>query len=433
MCLCQHNCLLPHSCAVNAANKAFIPWRVINHQRKPFMNTQQNTLTTETPKAYWSGVFAMTICVFTLIASEFMPVSLLTPIADTLQITNGMAGQGIAISGAFAVVTSLFISSLTANVNRKALLLLLTVIMGISGAIIGLAANYTMYMIGRALIGVVIGGFWSMSAAIAMRLVPQDKVSKALAVFNSGNALAVVIAAPLGAYLGELIGWRGAFLSLIPIAVITFIWQSLSLPSMPPVAKEQESAGIFAVFTQLKRKVVVVGMLAVGLFFLGQFSLYTYIRPFLETVTGVEVTTLSLLLMFIGIMGFVGTTVINIPLKHAFYPTLILMPVILALIALSLTLFGNLFAAVVMLLGVWGLVATAAPVGWWAWVPKTFPNDAEAGGGLMVAIIQLSIALGSTLGGVLYDLEGYVTTYAASALILLVASSLAVWTARLSR
>ncbi|MCP4863543.1 MAG: MFS transporter [Pseudomonadota bacterium] len=397
------------------------------------MNTQQNTLTTETPEAYWSGVFAMTICVFTLIASEFMPVSLLTPIADTLQITNGMAGQGIAISGAFAVVTSLFISSLTANVNRKALLLLLTVIMGISGAIIGLAANYTMYMIGRALIGVVIGGFWSMSAAIAMRLVPQDKVSKALAVFNSGNALAVVIAAPLGAYLGELIGWRGAFLSLIPIAVITFIWQSLSLPSMPPVAKEQEAAGIFAVFTQLKRKVVVVGMLAVGLFFLGQFSLYTYIRPFLETVTGVEVTTLSLLLMFIGIMGFVGTMVINIPLKHAFYPTLILMPVILALIALSLTLFGNLFAAVVMLLGVWGLVATAAPVGWWAWVPKTFPNDAEAGGGLMVAIIQLSIALGSTLGGVLYDLEGYMTTFAASALILLVASTLAVWTARLSR
>ncbi|RPH13055.1 MAG: MFS transporter [Alteromonadaceae bacterium TMED7] len=397
------------------------------------MNTQQNTLTTETPEAYWSGVFAMTICVFTLIASEFMPVSLLTPIADTLQITNGMAGQGIAISGAFAVVTSLFISSLTANVNRKALLLLLTVIMGISGAIIGLAANYTMYMIGRALIGVVIGGFWSMSAAIAMRLVPQDKVSKALAVFNSGNALAVVIAAPLGAYLGELIGWRGAFLSLIPIAVITFIWQSLSLPSMPPVAKEQEAAGIFAVFTQLKRKVVVVGMLAVGLFFLGQFSLYTYIRPFLETVIGVEVTTLSLLLMFIGIMGFVGTMVINIPLKHAFYPTLILMPVILALIALSLTLFGNLFAAVVMLLGVWGLVATAAPVGWWAWVPKTFPNDAEAGGGLMVAIIQLSIALGLTLGGVLYDLEGYMTTFAASALILLVASTLAVWTARLSR
>ena len=63
----------------------------------------------ETP-AYWSGVFAMTLCVFALIASEFMPVSLLTPMAVDLQVSEGMAGQGIAISGAFAVLTSLSIS-----------------------------------------------------------------------------------------------------------------------------------------------------------------------------------------------------------------------------------------------------------------------------------------------------------------------------------
>lgn len=383
--------------------------------------------------AHWSGVFAMTLCVFALIASEFMPVSLLTPIADSLDVTNGMAGQGIAISGAFAVITSLFISSVAASMNRKTLLLGLTAIMGISGAVIGLACDYSVYMFGRALIGVVIGGFWSMSAAVAMRLVPEDKVSKALAIFNSGNALAVVIAAPLGAYLGALIGWRGAFLCLIPVSVIAFIWQWISLPSMPAAEKEQGSAGFFAVFAQLKRKVVVIGMLAVGLFFLGQFSLYTYIRPFLENITRVDVSTLSMILMLIGIAGFVGTTLINTPLKHAFYATLIVMPVILALTAVSLTFFGESVPAVVFLLGLWGLIATAAPVGWWAWVPKTFPDSAEAGGGLMVAVIQLSIALGSTLGGILYDLDGYVITFMASAAILLVASSLAIWTARLSR
>ena len=312
----------------------------------------------------------MTVCVFALVASEFMPVSLLTPIADALKVTSGMAGQGIAISGAFAVVTSLFISSIASEMNRKTLLLALTVMMGLSGAIIGLASNYTVYMIGRALIGVVIGGFWSMSAAIAMRLVPEDQVPKALAVFNSGNALAVVIAAPLGAYLGALIGWRGAFLSLIPVSLITFAWQWISLPSMPPAAKEENNAGFFAVFSLLKRKVVVIGMLAVGLFFLGQFSLYTYIRPFLENVTQVDVGTLSLILMLIGIAGFVGTTVINLPLKHAFYPTLIVMPVILAAIAFSLSFFGQWLWIVVVLLGCWGFVATAAPVGWWAWVPN---------------------------------------------------------------
>lgn len=108
--------------------------------------------------AYWSGVFAMTLCVFALIASEFMPVSLLTPIATDLHITEGLAGQGIAISGAFAVITSLTISRLARGMNRKTLLLVLTAIMAVSGAIVALAQSYTFYMLGRALIGLVIGG-----------------------------------------------------------------------------------------------------------------------------------------------------------------------------------------------------------------------------------------------------------------------------------
>lgn len=137
------------------------------------LNTKEKEKNVEQP-AYWSGVFAMTLCVFALIASEFMPVSLLTPIAVDLSISEGMVGQGIAISGAFAVITSLTISRVAGNMNRKTLLLLLTAIMAMSGVIVALAQNYMVYMIGRALLGVVIGGFWSMSVAMAMRLVPPS-------------------------------------------------------------------------------------------------------------------------------------------------------------------------------------------------------------------------------------------------------------------
>src|ERR1700712_4667282 len=82
--------------------------------------------------AAWSGIFAMAVCVFALIASEFMPVSLLTPIATDLHVSEGLAGQGIAISGAFAVLTSLFISALAGGMSRKTLLLGLTGLMGLS-------------------------------------------------------------------------------------------------------------------------------------------------------------------------------------------------------------------------------------------------------------------------------------------------------------
>jgi len=95
----------------------------------------------EQQPAYWSGVFAMTLCVFALIASEFMPVSLLTPIAKDLSVTEGLAGYGIAISGAFAVITSLSISRLAGSIKRKTLLLALNALMAGSGAVVALAPN----------------------------------------------------------------------------------------------------------------------------------------------------------------------------------------------------------------------------------------------------------------------------------------------------
>ncbi|MGV2899814.1 MFS transporter [Achromobacter sp. AGC78] len=378
----------------------------------------------------WSGVFAMSLCVFALVASEFMPVSLLTPIAGDLGITEGMAGQGIAISGAFAVLTSLSISAVAGAMDRKKLLLILTVLMGISGVIVATAPNYVTYMVGRALIGVVIGGFWSMSAAMAIRLVPASQVPKALAIFNGGNALATVIAAPLGSYLGSIIGWRGAFFALVPVAAIALIWQWIALPSMKPAARAPGSGSVFKV---LKSRTIRYGMAGCGAFFLGQFALFTYLRPFLESVTQVNVSTLSLILLVIGVAGFIGTALIGAVLKRGLYRTLILIPALMAVIALALIPFGTWVAAVVALLALWGLMATSAPVGWWSWIAEAMPHNAEAGGGLMVAVIQLSIALGSLVGGVLFDSVGYQSTFVASATALVVAAFLAFLASRSQR
>ncbi|MFZ4286317.1 MFS transporter [Variovorax sp. HJSM1_2] len=380
----------------------------------------------ESQPAHWGGVFAMTLCVFALIASEFMPVSLLTPMATDLQVTEGMAGQGIAISGAFAVLTSLSISAIAGMLNRKTLLLGLTALMCLSGAIVALAPNYLAYMLGRALIGVVVGGFWSMSAATAMQLVPTAKVPRALAIFNGGNALATVVAAPLGSYLASIVGWRGAFFCLVPVAVIAFVWQWFSLPSMHAKPRAPGSGNVFRL---LKNRVVALGMLAVGIFFMGQFALFTYLRPFLEAVTRVDVSTLSLILLTLGIAGFIGTSQIGRVLEMGFYSTLAAIPVLMAAIALTLMAFGASVTITTVLLGLWGLVTTGAPVGWWTWVARTLPNDAEAGGGLMVAVVQLFIALGSTVGGLLFDHRGYQSTFAFSAVALLIGAALVLLTA----
>ena len=379
--------------------------------------------------AYWGGVFAMTLCVFVLIASEFMPVSLLTLIASDLHITEGLAGQGIAISGALAVLTSLTISHVAGDLNRKYLLLGLTVLMAISGIVIAMAPNYPVYMLGRALIGVVIGGFWSMSAATAIRLVPQHQVTRALAIFNGGNALATVVAAPLGSYLGTTVGWRGAFLCLVPLAMAAFIWLWVSLPMMDIDKKQKPQRSVLRLF---RVSIVPTGLMACGLFFMGQFALFTYVRPFLETVARVGPSGLSLIFLAIGVAGFVGTMFVSTFLNARFYQTLIMIPLLMAATAGTLLLVGHSIWAVAILLSLWGLLATAAPTGWWTWIARALPEDAEAGGGLMVAVIQFSIALGSTAGGLIFDSLGWRSTFGLSGFLLLGAVAMTFVTSRQS-
>ena len=369
----------------------------------------------------WSAVLAMSLAAFALVASEFMPVSLLTPIAAELHISEGQAGQGISVSGAFALMTSLVIAAIAARVERKKLLLGLTLLMIVSGTVVAFAPGYPSFMFGRALIGIAIGGFWSLSAATAMRLVQPDQVSRALAIVNGGNALATVIAAPAGSFLGALIGWRGAFFYVVPVAALAAIWLLISLPSF----KLERQAGSGNALRLMKQWPVALGMVAVSVFFMGQFMLFTYLRPFLEEVTGVSISTLSLMLLGLGLAGFIGTFVIEKILGTGLYRTLTVIPLMMAVIALALVNFGASPLLTAVLLGLWGLVATAAPVGWWTWLAQTLPEDAEAGGGLLVAIVQLAIAAGAIVGGLAFDLSGYKATFELSAAVLVIASVLA--------
>nr|WP_184000135.1 MFS transporter [Sphingomonas kyeonggiensis] len=378
------------------------------------------------PTGGWSAVLALSLCVATLIASEFMPMSLLTPLASDLRVTEGQAGQAIAVSGVFAVATSLFIAAATRGLDRRLLLMGLTGTMLGSGLIVAFAPNYPVFMIGRALIGVVIGGFWSMSAASVMRLVPERDVPRALALLNGGNALATTIAAPLGSFLGQFIGWRGAFFCVVPLAVITLAWQYLTLPSMP----SRQSADSLATVRLLAQRRVTLGMVALAAFFGAQFTLFTYLRPFLETATGVGVNTISAILLAMGVAGLAGTYAIGRLVVHRLHPILVAMPVVMAALGMGIIAFGSSAGVVAILLAVWGFVGTAAPVAWWTWLSRILPDDAEAGGGLLVAVVQLALTAGAAIGGLLFDWVGYEVTFGLSVALFALSAIFALLTVR---
>jgi predicted MFS family arabinose efflux permease len=298
--------------------------------------------------------------------------------------------------------------------------------MAVSAVMVALAPNFAVLMVGRALVGVVIGGFWSMSAATVMRLVPKKDVPQALALLNGGNALATTIAAPLGSFLGQFIGWRGAFFAVVPLAAMTLAWQFLTLPSMPAETTSRAGSSLGL----LRRPVARIGMAAVALLFMGQFAVFTYLRPFLETVTRADVSTLSLILLGMGAAGLLGNFLIGKLISRSLAAALVGAPLALAAIALGLVAFGGSAWTTAVLLAGWGLIGTAAPVAWWTWLSRNLPDDAEAGGGLMVAAVQMAITLGAAVGGQLLDRLGYGSTFAAGATLLVGAAVLASLSAR---
>ncbi|RSM24244.1 MFS transporter [Aeromonas salmonicida] len=377
------------------------------------------SLSSHTPAVvseHWSAVAAMSLCVALLIAAEFMPVSLLTPIATDLGASNGMAGLAISISGLFAVPTSLLIATLSHRLDRRHVLMGLAALMLTSLVVIALSPNFAVLMMARALLGVVIGGFWALATATIMRLVSSQSVPKALGIMYTGNAVATAFAAPIGSYLGGLIGWRGVFWLLVPLVVINLLWMALCLPSMRSQARPHSA------FRLMRRPNVAIAIMGVMLTFAGAFSAFTYFRPFLETRTQVDLPQLSALLLALGLAGFAGTTAVSMLLRRHLYRMLRWLPLVLGVITLALLAVEHHFWSVALMLILWGALNSAIPVAWSAWITQGIADSPESGGGLMVAAIQLAITLGAAVGGWLLDSLSISATFMGSALLLAAAS-----------
>ena len=374
----------------------------------------------------WGTVVCMSLTMFALIASEFMPVALLTPIAGDLGISEGQAGQAIAFSGFFAVITALFGNALLGQYDRRSVMLFYTAVLVVSGLAVTFAPNYLVLMFGRALIGMSIGGYISLTTAILARISAPADLPRALALLQSGSALASVLAQPLGSLLGGYIGWRAAFFVVVPLGVISFIWQMFVLPRVPATG----GVSVAKTFGLLRERFFYVGMVAMMLFFVGQFSLSTYLRPYLELVTQLDINALSAVFLGIGLAGLAGTSAISFFLGQQLRTVMIGFPIVLAAIALALIGFSTSGFAVAGLLLLWGLLTTPMPVAWNAWMTRVVPDRLEAAGALFVALIQAAITFGAFAGGLLYDQAGWWSAFGFGAAAFVGATIVGVFAAR---
>lgn len=172
---------------------------------KPGETADEEWVPAEPVSPSWAAVFSLAMGVFGLLTAEYLPTSLLTPMAADLGVSEAVAGQAVTVTAAAAMMSGLLTASLTRRIDRRIVLLGFTVLLIISNVLVAVATNMAVLMLMRILLGVALGGFWSMAAAVAMRLVPAALVPRAVSVIFSGIAVATIVAVPLGSYLGDLV------------------------------------------------------------------------------------------------------------------------------------------------------------------------------------------------------------------------------------
>lgn len=350
---------------------------------------------TRTPTVRWLGVVAVTLGIFAIVTTEILPIGLLTTIGTDFALTPGRTGWLMTMPGLVAAVAAPVVTVATARVDRRVMLCALMVLLAAAGFLAAAAPVYWLELLARFLVGLTIGGFWSIGAGLAARLVPEQWTVRATAVIFSAVPLGTVLGVPAGTFVGELAGWRTSFVALGVLSLAALVALYVSVPPLPPL--QVTRVAVLRDALRGSRGAVVVTCLIVT----AHFAAYTYVTPFLRNVVRPEL--IGLVLLVYGGAGLVGNLVAGTSAARNLRLTFAGCAGLMAAAMLLLPVLGHSTAGAVALLIVWGLGYGGIPVCSMSMFAKATPQSREAATVLFTSSFQAVLSIGALLGGLVVD------------------------------
>ncbi|MEU0000997.1 MFS transporter [Streptomyces microflavus] len=362
--------------------------------------TSQNQVS---PARGWLGVAAITASLFVFLTTELMPIGLLTPLSESLDVSVGAAGLMVTAQGIAAGLGVPFIVAWSRRVNRRKLLVTLLAVLAIGNLITSIAPNYPLILGTRLIMGFASGVFWAIGVTMAMRIVPEKHANRAAAVVMSGISIATVVGIPLGTLLESAGDWRTTFLIWSALSAVVLIAVAVTVPSLPSA----NAVSVREVFTlPLKNVQLRVVLIMVVFFVLGHFGAYTFVRPYLEESTSATVGFITVVLIVFGIGGavgnFIGGHTVNKSLRGSFIVGGLIM---VASLVLLLTIGANKVGVIIAMI-LWGLAFGVVQLSQINMTLSAAPQQFEPAMSLNTMAYNTCIALGALIGGLFADHMG---------------------------
>ncbi|TKD45567.1 MFS transporter [Azotobacter chroococcum] len=368
------------------------------------MNAEHSSTSTA---ASWLSVAAVGIGAFALVTTEFLPVGLLPQVARELGISEGQTGLMVTLPGLFAAMAAPLTLLWAWTFDRRQVLCVLLALLALSNVVVAFASSLWMLLLGRALLGIAVGGFWTIGGTLGPRLKPLQ-AARATSMIFSGVSLGTVAGVPAGTILGELTGWRTVFGIAAVLSIIVMLLLLRTLPKLPA----QPGAGLQALREVLQRPLARLGLAAVLTIFVGQFAAYTYLSPYLLNEAAMTPIELSAILLGFGITGFLGNLAGGWAVAKSAPWTLIATALLMGIPMLLLATGVAPKLMIVTLVMLWGVGFGLLPIAMQTWLFSMAPDRLEAMGAIFVSSAQMSIGVGALAGGLAVDHLGILSALA---------------------
>jgi len=354
-------------------------------------------------KQQWLAILSVAVGAFALVTSEFLPVGVLNDVATDLGISAGHAGLMVTLPGIMAALAAPLLSVGIGALDRRYLLIGLTLIMIIANAVVAIASDFNLLLLGRVFLGISIGGFWATAIGLSGRLAPKGvSVAQATSIIMFGVTLATVLGVPVGTWLSGLMGWRMTFLITALMGIPVLLAQIFLLPRLNPEKAILIKDLPALIINPLSR----IGLIAVLFIGLAHFAAYTYVAPFFKNSSGFDGPTIGSLLLLYGAAGVLGNIFAGFAANRSVRYTLLLVALMIGTSTALFPQFATHMSGAVVLIALWGFAFGAFPACASIWMFVVAPKDVERGMPLFIALFQVIIALGSFFGGQIVDQLG---------------------------
>lgn len=342
--------------------------------------------------------------IFVSVSSEFLPTGLLPDMAVDLGVSESRVGLLISIFAFTVVVSTAPLAALTHRYSRKWLMVGLLAVFALANVLAGIAPSYEFLVGARILGGLAHGLFWAVTGPYASRLVPRHQLAKAISVTNAGGTAAFILGIPFGTALGHALGWRAAFLVMAAVVVVFAVLVVLYLP--PVVHFVPLATGEIAVPARRDPTLlgVVIVCVTVVLAVAGQNVFGTYVAPWAIQVGGVLPELVPVILLVNGVGGAAGLLIAALFGDRFPRLSINLMLAGVAASLAALAIWGDGFAAVLVLMGLWSVAFGGLPALFHARMLHTASlRLRDIGAAWLTTAFNAAIGGGALLGGALLD------------------------------